>query len=234
MTNIVLLVRDRPRLTEQCLRTLYECTEPGSFNLTVLDDGSRPETARIIDSYQSQKLNMETVRFILPVGIVGFLRNVGAGASERFFGRGEFLYFSDNDVAFLPGWLPAMQNRMKLVQVSYQRMDLCFVAGGYQHPYHATNTDLQCFHETDAVAGYSHLMTWDTWDGFGPYESHAKGVCQSEDHAFCQKVSNAAGGRTVVGYVHPPVILNCGITNSEGKPAIGSEAFEHREGYIYE
>lgn len=236
MTNIVLLVKDRPRLTEQTLRTLYMYTDRAAFNLTVIDDGSWPETQQILARYRGYS-NLEVVTFLHSVGIVGFLRNVGVWASERFFGRGDYLYLSDNDVAFMPRWLDVMTDRLDFVHGLNVH-----VLGGYRHPFHGLREGGEgalttALHEeegvdlTDAVAGYSHLMKWSTWDDFGPYDQHAKGVCQSEDFAFCQKIRDYRG---YVGYVNPPVIAVCGETNSEGKSAIGSESIPRVIGLTYE
>jgi len=231
MTNIVLLVRDRPRLTEQTLRTLYEETPRDQFNLVIVDDGSWPETTQIISRY-SRRENCEVVTFLKPVGIVGFLRNVGVWTSERVFGRGEWLYLSDNDVVFREAWLTYMTGMLYHGGGTKQVR----VLGGYRHPFHAVNEKVGWsswgqIELTDAVAGYSMLMNWNTWDKFGPFDQHAKGVCQSEDYAFCQKITQAGDS---VGYASYPHIFNCGITNSEGKPAIGSESFPRQPGLIYE
>lgn len=233
MTNIILIARDRPRLTEQTLRTLYMNTDPTAFNLCVVNDGSQIETTRIIEQYQ-KKDNCTAVHIVKPVGIVGFLKNLGAWVAERYFGRGKFLYFSDNDVAFEREWLMRMTDRLEFGETQG-----ILLLGGYRHPFHGSPAGAwatamaedEGILITDAVAGYSHLMRWSTWDAHGPYDQHAVGVCQSEDFALCQKVI-ARGG--AVGYIHPPVIHNCGITNSEGKPAIGAEHFPRVKGLIYE
>ncbi len=227
MTSIVLLVKDRPRLTEQTLRTLYEETPRDQFNLVIIDDGSWPETAQILARY-SRRDNCEVVTFLRSVGIVGFLRNVGVWTSERFFGRGDYLYLSDNDIVFRDGWHNYLTGMYRHGNVK--------VLGGYRHPFHGVNGE-QGFsswgkiEETDAVAGYSMLMSWDVWDKYGPFDQHAKGVCQSEDFAFCHKITQDGGK---VGYSIVPQIYNCGITNSEGKPAIGHEQFPRVPGLVYE
>ena len=224
MVNVVLLVKDRPRLTEQCLKTLYENTPEDQFNLTILwDGGTNDETLNVLEFY-GKKANTKLVILVDSIGIVGWLRNVGASASERYFGRGDYLVQCDNDIAFLPNWLPKMITVM-------QSQAPPAILGGYRHPYHGVNAEHVGWQETDAVAGYMHFMKWITWDTMGPYDDHAKGVCQSEDFKMCQDIKRL-GGR--VGYIHPPVILNCGITNSEGKPAVGSEQFIRVPGYIYE
>ncbi len=234
--NIILLVKDRPNLTAQCLKTLYGNTPEDQFNVICMDDGSiESDTEFALIDYR-RKTNFLWIKSWRSIGIVGFLRNIGAAASERYFGRGEYLYFSDNDIYFQAGWLEQMTHRM--VACNIKGYDVR-ILGGYQHPFHGTNMDWGSFRETDAVAGYSMLMTWDTWDKYGPFDQHAKGVCQSEDFAICQKIiknrpHDSSNG--CVGYIHPPVIINCGLTNSEGKPAIGHEHFRVNtlENVIYE
>ena len=227
--NIVLLVKDRPRLTEQTLNTLYANTPTESFNLTVVGDGCELPTLSILRNYADTCwTNLRFIQLHDSIGIVGWLRNIGASASERYFGRGEWLCFIDNDIAFRPNWLQKMIFAMDGLPPHVKLL------GGYRHPFHGVNARWEppaSCEETDAVAGYMHFMEWETWDIYGPYDQHAKGVCQSEDFAFCQKIAKDGGK---VGYIHPPVILNCGITNSEGKPAVGSDNFLRLEGYIYE
>lgn len=241
MTNICLIARDRPRLTAQTLRTLYANTDPATFNLTVVNDGSAAPTSLIIQDY-ARHSNCQAIHLTHPVGIVGWLKNLAADASAATFGRGEWLYFSDNDVAFFPGWLDAMSQTL-----AWGEKTTHFILGGYRHPFHGVsmaqstlrgfpgavnaNEHVRIIENTDAVAGYSQLMRWGTWKAYGPFDSHAKGVCQSEDYAICQKIIRDGGK---VGYINPPVLANCGITNSEGKPAIGSESFPRIEGLIFE
>lgn len=228
MTNICLIARDRPRLTAQTLRTLYANTDPATFNLTVVNDGSAAPTSLIIQDY-ARHPNCQAIHLTHPVGIVGWLKNLAALASLATFGRGDWVHFIDNDLSFYHEWLPKMLAVMTSPQAVTARLK---VLGGYQHPYHSTNISYSSgFNETDAVAGYSMLMSWDTWTEFSPFDNHAKGVCQSEDYGFCRRIVDSGG---TVGYINRPVLANCGITNSEGKPAIGSESFPRIEGLIFE
>jgi GT2 family glycosyltransferase len=236
VTNIVILVHDRPRLTLQTLETLVKNTS-GEYRAIIVDDASGPETQAIIAEFVCP--NIRFIRFNEPVGIVGALRNAGANSSEWTFGRGEWLYFSDNDVAFDAGWLEKMQKAMLFGAQ---------ILGGYRHPYHGVNQSMAAIEGgafaagdampisseiqlTDAVAGYSMLMRWDTWDRYKPFAANAKGTGQSEDFEYCQRIIKDGGK---VGYIHPPVLSHCGITNSDSKPATGAEHFLRREGIIYE
>ena len=227
--NIVLLVKDRPRITEQTLRTLYENTPEDQFNVVCIDDGSYVQTAQLLADWCIRHPNMRGIRLSASIGIVGWLRNIGASASERYFGRGEWLYFSDCDVAFFPNWLPHMIHAMKLnPEVK--------ILGGCRHPYHGVNMQLPMGNGrsvalTDAVAGYSLMMRWSCYDEFGPFASNQKGVGASEDYAMARKIVEA-GWR--VGYIEEPVLTHTGISNTDGKPATGHESFHRFPGVAYE
>lgn len=231
-TNIVMIARDRPKLTLQTIRTMAQGLREA--NLTIVDDGSEISLSDLVQAPEG----MQILRLARPSGIVGLLKNHGIWFSGDYWGAGDYLYLSDNDVAFTPGWLEHMIGAMR----AFPQFR---VLGGYRHPYHGVNATHRALHsdcatgkktqyvveETDAVAGYSMLMHWTTWAEFGPFDAHAKGVCQSEDYAFCRKVVETG---FKVGYISPAVIHNCGLTNTEGKPAIGAEHFPRIPGLIYE
>ena len=237
MTSIIVLVHNRERLTRQTLESLVANTT-APYSAIVVIDNSTPETISIVEEIAENRTNMKYVvlrNTAEESGCVGALRNLGAKTSEWTFGRGEWLYFSDNDLYFRPGWLEYMTGML------YHSEDVK-VLGGYRHPFHGVNghrgfSSWGRIELTDAVAGYSMLMKWDTFDKYGPFDANAKGVCQSEDYAFCRKIA-ADGG--LVGYSETPQILNCGLTNSEENPAIGHEHFKdaplrfNEEGVIYE
>lgn len=223
MTNIVMIAKDRARLTHQAVDTLRKNTDESAYNLTIVDDGSNDP----IENWLEPADNTVVLRVSTSKGIVGLAKNLGVWFAEKYWGCGYWLYLSDNDVAFLPGWLDVLINNI---------VGNVAIVGGYRHPFHGVNnmsssstSPSRYFQETDAVAGYSMLMPWLVWDHCGPFDAHAKGVCQSEDYAFSRK---AIGKNWRVGYVHPPVLVMCGLTNTEGKPAIGYEHFPLVPGYV--
>lgn len=221
--NICMIAKDRQRLTRQAIESLTVNTPSNLYNLTLIDDGSQPEAPQFISP------NKVTIRLSQSKGIVGFARNLSIGMSEAYWGRGDFLYLSDNDLFFQPGWLEKMIEAFE----ACESHGLLRVLGGVRHPFHGINrlAGVVPIVTTDAVAGYSMLMRWETWYKYGPFDAHAQGVCQSEDFAFCQKIIKDGG---YVGYMEPGVLVNCGLTNSEGKPAVGSEAFPRVEGIVQE
>lgn len=250
MTNVILCTNGtRPRLLEQTLKTLRGNTPAGQYNLTVVCDGDIGLFGVGCDGIET------TLTIDPPCNIIGRLKNAGAYWSEKQFGRGEWLIFIDDDMAFLPGW----QWKMEYALMATNDIRLL---GGVRHPFHGVNAEVglsldkgnrednrhkvyrsdslsdpipsfitEGIDITDAVAGYCHFMRWSTWDRFGPYDSHAKGTGQSEDYALCRKIVDAGGK---VGYIHPPVMAHCGLTSSEGKRILGAELIEHQAGVIYE
>ncbi len=230
MTSIVLESNgSRPRLLEQTITTLYQNTPVDKFNITYVLDGWR--SADRITGPNSSALMIEP-----PCSVTGRLKNLGAYWSEKQLGRGEWLLFIDDDVAFLPGWLEYMIEALEF----HKELGL---VGGNRHPYHGINAiweidmlagrarnPMRRVEITDAVAGYSMLMRWETFDKYGPFDSWAKGISQSEDYSFARRIVDDGGK---VGYVSPSVLEHCGVTNSSGQPATGAEKIERKEGILY-
>src|ERR1041385_5657926 len=222
-----MLVKDRPNLTRQALQSIYHHTARDQFNLMIMDDNSGAATKSVIFNFYGIENSCHLVsQYSRSIGVLGFLRNVGAQVSEKVFGRGDWLCFLDNDVAVFEGWLPNLIHGANFLHHG--------VLGGQRHPYHQVSAPIipgRPILEVDAVAGYSMFMSWSTWDRFGPFDANAKGIGQSEDWAFSQRVKKGGG---IVGYIHPHVLAHLGVTYSLGKPATGHEAFERFPGLIYE
>ena len=215
--NIVLLAHNREKLTRQTLLTLYKNTPQDLFNLTFIDDDSDHEESVTVPHIAK---NSCTLRIEDSKGITGQARNLGVYWAEKYWGRGDYLYLSDNDVYFTPGWLYTMIETMETWKDSHTPL-----IGGWNHPFLQPNLSVTmgngfCLKSHDAVTGASQLMRWETWDKYGPLDAHAKGVCQGEDWQFCQNIIKD-GGR--VGSIYPRVVFNCGLTNSFGVPSVGAD-----------
>lgn len=233
--NIVMAVKDRPRLTKQALETLAAHTD-NNWTLALVDDASKPETRDYLRIWSHGRDNVALLRNEKSKGIVGQVKNLGVYWSERYFGRGDWLCICDNDIAFLPKWASQMTEAyIWSVRMVVHARSAC-VLGGCRHPFHGFDKESRrgvlgdSFLRTDAVAGYHQLMKWETWDKFGPFDAHAVGTGQSEDFAFCRKVYHHGG---VVGYIDPPTITHTGITNTAGEPVLGAEQFTRVEGILY-
>lgn len=207
MVNIVMLVRDRYRLTEQALRSLYQNTPRDQFNLTIVDDGS--EDFRVLKLLGSFGLfgNCLLSRVTDLGHVLSSAKNKGVMDSESYFGRGDWLYLSDNDVYFTPNWL----HLLSLNAVTFKGVALW---GGQVHPFHATSGG----DSLEVLDGPSWFMSWDNWDRFGPLDPTAPGVCQSEEYPFCQRIRESG---LKIAALDPPVVIHTGLTNTNGEPAPG-------------
>jgi len=238
MTNIVFLCRDRYRLTKQALESLYQSTPPNAFTLTIVDDGSEDfRTVKVLEQVSNLKRNSTILSVRNSHHILSTLKNLGVYWSEQHWGRGNWLYLSDNDVYFKPDWLTYLTS---LAAYSEDLNPAFAIWGGQAHPFHhsigwvgyASRSGLPItLSEHDCLAGTSWLMRWPTWDKFGPLTGTAPGVCKGEDWAFTERL-RAAGGR--IGVVVPHVVLDCSITQSDGNLAPGAELKPREAGVIYE
>lgn len=229
LTNITMLVHNRPRLTEQALVSLYANTNWDSFNLTVIDDDSDELGCGGWDLLMKQE-NATILRLEKSKHVTGMARNLSVYWAEKYWGRGDYLYLSDNDVYFEKGWLESLVTAYEWVK--QHRVKLL---GPYRHPYHLPNRVLKGVgHDValvDAVIGLGHFMEWHTWDVVGPLEANAPGTNQSEDFAFCQRIIKSGH---FVGCLEPAVVKNCGLVDSAGRPAIGIETLVRHSGLVME
>ncbi len=226
MINIVTLTRNRPKLVQQFLQSLYSTLGHKEFNLTIVDDESGQEIAWIFRDFQASNL------MILHARNTGhnlaMLKNLGTQASRLRWGMGDWLYLGDSDTMFLGGWAQAL-----VTSATSSEEDGFVLWGGQNHPF--LHPDPGMFisighhryklEETKMLDGPSWLMRWATWDSMGGLRGTAPGPGQSEDSEFCMRLS-AQGGR--IGVLQPNVVIHCGLTNSLGKDIVGRELLEER------
>lgn len=227
--NIVMLVKNRPRLTSQALRSLYSNTPKELYNITIIDDDS--DTTNYEPARDFALLGPTEQTALLTIAnsksITGQARNLGVYWAEKYWGRGDWLYLSDNDVYFTPHWLRELLTIAEAGEKVYPPIRL---VGAWNHPFLGSHSGMYLaeregygkpnFHLHDAVAGASQLVRWATWDKYGPLDAHAVGVGQSEDWKMCQDIIKDGGK---VGSIFPRAVLNCGITNSFGVASPGAD-----------
>ncbi len=213
-------VKDRPSLTHQALWSLHNNTK-GDWSLVLVNDGSDQPTQDILKMFAAAYPSKVCLIHVGPdryeSGVIGKLKNLGVDVSINAFGQNEWLYLSDNDVFFTEGW------DKLLISTANTFYPLGFrLFGGQNHPFHEPVGNLQFrgFHEYLAVAGTSWLMKFATWHIFGPLDGNAKGVQQSEDTAFCNRIRTQG---YKVGAMNPPAVLDTGITQTDGQPSVGAD-----------
>jgi GT2 family glycosyltransferase len=234
MTNIVMLCRNRLRLTEQALRSLYANTPREEFTLTLVDDASEDfRTIAMLERF-AENANATLVRVEKSAHVLARGKNLGVFWSRQTFGCGEWLYLSDNDVCFMPNW----REKLTMVAVDAEKSGFKLI-GGQIHPYHQpihVPADSSRFGWTEHLVldGPSWLLRWKTWRLMGELDPRcAPGTCQGEDGGWCDRL-RARGGR--IGVIHPHVVVHTGLTNSAGEDAPGRDAREagRVKGVLYE
>jgi hypothetical protein len=240
MVNFTMLVHNRPTLTRQALESLL--TNSDGMTVTVGAHKVDGETYRMLS-----ELYVQFGYAYAPISAewgTGELRNYVIECSENTFGRGDYLYLSDNDVFFKPGWLDTL---IHCYEAAWR--EGFKVLGAYNHPYHqpipgargvAIAKSLEpivvshVVNQVHALALQSMLMRWEVWDKYGPFcETPVGRVCASEDVDFARKIT-ADGGK--LGVVSPALVVNTGITNSFGEKIPGWELVKAQcpEGVICE
>lgn len=229
LINAVMPVRDRPQQTMKCIPYITG----GDCRLTIVDDTSQAYTVGVLDAFQSLwPQHVHVVHNTENLG-VGGSKNRGVEESEKRFGRGDYLYFSDNDVLFEPYWIEKLIAAYEV----HSKENRFRIIGGYAHPYNGTNESFVAnhpgnlyngqneitVHEKNAVDGLSWLLKWDTWDRYGKLMDNARGVRQSEDWEYCQRIIKD-GYR--VGVVYPHVVINNGIVDTFGERIPGADQVE--------
>lgn len=224
MLHIIMLVKDRPKLTKQALNSLYANTA-NVFNLVIVDDASR-ELPRM-------EFPAEHCQVLTAKESVGTARSRNAGAvviAEKFDPKPEdFFYQTDNDAYFKQHWDSALiANFLHAEKLDFRLL------GGYNHPYqhpsgweHGSRAGVMrgvCgfeLHEHYAVGSFSWLMRWSTWMEYGPLPPTRPNAINQGDDVQFGNLLREAGYR--IGAIWPHVVLNCGVTDSFGKPSPGAE-----------
>ena len=225
MTNVTMLCANRPRLLKQALDSIGDLS---NATVTIRDAGMNKEVDRLAIRWcQLDVTRRELFSSSRKLG-TGPARNQVVASSAETFGRGDYLYLSDDDVCWTaPDWLS------KLVDAYEEAWEYGFRAiGCYNHPFNqpipnetpvlwSLDSRVYTVFPVYALASQSMLMRWSVWDEFGPFcDTPAGKVCQSEDVDFSNRI-RAAGFK--VGVISPALLVNTGITNSFGEHIPGWE-----------
>jgi len=206
-TAIILITRNRQKLTEQAINTLVKNTSKELYDLIVVDDGS--DKVNYLYNYKDQGIISDLV--FTSFGSPSKCRNIGAEIARK---KGyEYLYHTDNDMYFLPEWLEECHR-------AYNQSGLVIV-GAYCHPFMQKNSDSEDYigvNTVDAVSGNSWFISTKDYFSYGLHETD--GIMASEDWEMCQRIRK--DGNFVVRLT-PHKVLHCGVTNSRGEASVGAD-----------
>ena len=235
MINICMVAKDRPELTNQCFKSLVRTTKANDVRITIVDDGSTDP----FPPWWYRQENLQIVRNKPSMGVAP-AKNLCVAASEIKWGRGDYLYMSDNDMYFKAGWLETLE---RVYEVTENTKFL--VMGGYNNPFQGPVDDKiyaggrylnapgpvaqYQWSEYLALGGASWFMSWDVWDTYGPLDFNATGVRMSEDVAFGNRIREDG---FKLGAVVPHVVLDCGKTDTNGNPVPYADHMHEEEGVL--
>lgn len=104
--SILVVTHNQPVLTEICLQSLVLCTDYPNWEVVVVDNGSDPETVRLLQEWAARLPNM---RLHLNPTNRGFPAACNQGVE---LARGEIFCFLNNDTVVTPGWLSALVDEL--------------------------------------------------------------------------------------------------------------------------
>ena len=208
-TAIILITRDRNKLLAQTINSLVKNTPKELYDLIVVDDGSSDVEGLI----QQKEAGTISDLVLTNFGSPSKCRNVGAEIARK---KGyEYLYHTDNDMYFLPGWLERCYE--------IKNKEGFTIIGPYCHPFMQNNEDFFPYNENryatvDAVSGNSWFISTKDYFGYGLHET--EGIMASEDWEMCQRIRK---DRKLVVRLTPHMVLHCGVTNSRGEASVGAD-----------
>jgi len=200
-TSIVMLSWNAPEYTEIAVRSIRAHTEPGTYEIIIVDNGSGPDTLARLAA-------LEDVRIIYNPTNLGFARGCNQGIAAA---RGSHVLLLNNDVFVTPEWLDRLLGALQrdpAAGVSAPRSnnvagDQMLVATGYTNETEmiafalarSRDWDRRTYH-TDRAIGFCLCIDRRVIDEIGGIDERY-GVGNFEDDDFCVRV-RAAGYEIVV------------------------------------
>jgi len=126
--SIVIPVHNQLQFTRQCLESIENNTEPGRYEVIVVNDASTDGTAEFLRSWSGVK---PWLRVVTNFENRGFAKSCNQGAGQA---TSNYLLFLNNDTLVTPGWLsPLVQTLEEHPDIGIVAPKLIFPDGTIQH-----------------------------------------------------------------------------------------------------
>ncbi|MBC7962182.1 MAG: glycosyltransferase family 2 protein, partial [Steroidobacteraceae bacterium] len=128
LVSIVIPVHNQLQFTQQCLASIESNTEPGSYEVIVVNDASTDGTEEFLQLWRGSKPWFHS---ITNSENLGFARSCNQGAD---WATSKYLLFLNNDTAVTPGWLlPLVETLENNLDIGIVAPKLVFPDGTIQH-----------------------------------------------------------------------------------------------------
>ncbi|MCD8158180.1 MAG: glycosyltransferase family 2 protein [Clostridiales bacterium] len=126
--SIIIPVKDKPEITENCLKSIYEKTNFKNYEVIIIDNNSEePETLALFEKYR-QKNNCKVLRLDMPFNY-SRLNNIAAGLAG-----GNILLFLNNDTEVISeNWLGAIAGACRETDIGCVGAKLLYPNDTIQH-----------------------------------------------------------------------------------------------------
>jgi GT2 family glycosyltransferase/glycosyltransferase involved in cell wall biosynthesis len=106
--SVVVPVYNALELVRGCLQSIFEAGSNASFEVLVVNNGSRSDVAEWLEREESIRPQVRHLYYAEPLG---FARAVNAGAAKA---AGETLIVLNSDTVVTPGWMEGLHDALKL------------------------------------------------------------------------------------------------------------------------
>ena len=207
---VIIASYNRPQLLKQTLETLIKNSD-NPLDIIVIDDCSTNDTWSVVDKIDYPDISWSRLTQTKPIG---FVRNEGV---RLIASDSEYIYFSDDDVYFLPHW----DSLMIKVMEAFTKIK---VLGGRRHPHHKIldkihTVDLLGIHtivRLENQAGYSLFLRKKDFDEVGHFQEYSLDTRGLEDSQLVEYFREKDG---IIAAFEPPILYHCGIQGTNGLPA---------------
>lgn len=126
--SIVIPVHNQLQFTRQCLDSIENNTEPGIYEVIVVNDASSDGTEAFLHTWSGVK---PWLRVVTNIENLGFARSCNEGARQA---NSNYLMFLNNDTLVTPGWLsPLVKTLEEYPDIGIVAPKLIFPDGTIQH-----------------------------------------------------------------------------------------------------